>query len=214
MCVALLLLYFRQLNLNTGHYEMWNVGIRYNDLSLANFQYRVEGGQKIGVLSDWDLPVTTDEREKVLERIGTVPYKALDLLKGSRPYRSSSLYRHDLETFAWILVWTVLCHAENKRREIYFDRQTWLSRNDADIYMDKLAFFWSMEYVQPPPSRTQEWTLAQELFWDLMKIRMDMKKGIPEKDTKEVFCHHWEVVEEAELSDSVKDMVLALKPRF
>ena len=65
-----------------------------------------------------------------------------------------------------------------------------------------LAFVWSMEYVRAPPSRMQEWILAQELFWGFMKIRMDMKKGIPEKDTKEVFRHHWEVVEESELSDS------------
>ena len=27
----------------TGHYEMWNAGIRHDDLSLANFRYRVVG---------------------------------------------------------------------------------------------------------------------------------------------------------------------------
>lgn len=69
--------------------------------------FRVKDDQKIGVPNDWDLATTIDAtKHSLLERTGTIPFMALDLL--ASPGISGSIehmYRHDLEAFFWILIW-------------------------------------------------------------------------------------------------------------
>lgn len=63
-------------------------------------------GEKLGVLNDWDLATFADSRHDGLERTGTIPYMAIDLLlPESMAGTVQHLYRHDLEALFWVLVW-------------------------------------------------------------------------------------------------------------
>ncbi|KAF8621877.1 hypothetical protein AX15_007434 [Amanita polypyramis BW_CC] len=84
-------------------------------------------GRALGILNDWDMSshvvrypgvasvvtmVTNDpslaaEAEALTNRTGTVPFMALDLLDEDGP-TPTHLYRHDLESFLWILIWAAV----------------------------------------------------------------------------------------------------------
>ncbi|KAI0027651.1 hypothetical protein K488DRAFT_27037, partial [Vararia minispora EC-137] len=95
------------------HHDTWRLAqILHRDLSLANLMMRRdESGRLIGVLNDWDLAkdghpdmgdrLTTFE----MERTGTVPFMALDLLKRQAGVQVIHVYRHDLEAGIWVLPW-------------------------------------------------------------------------------------------------------------
>ena len=81
----------------------------------------------LGILNDWDMSsrverypgmasvvtmVTSDpsrvaEAEALNNRTGTVPFMALDLLTEDGPV-PKHLYRHDLESFLWVLIWAAV----------------------------------------------------------------------------------------------------------
>ncbi|KAM6496760.1 hypothetical protein JOM56_007233 [Amanita muscaria] len=86
-----------------------------------------------GILNDWDMAthiaqysgvasvvtmVTNDpspEVDALKNRTGTVPFMALDLLTDDGP-TPRHLYRHDLESFLWILIWAAVHYdIPNKR---------------------------------------------------------------------------------------------------
>jgi len=72
--------------------------------------YRTKDGTLMGVLNDYDLSsLSTTTGPQGNERTGTVPFMALDLLtaEGQRG-EIKHLYRHDLESFVWVLVWICL----------------------------------------------------------------------------------------------------------
>lgn len=66
---------------------------------------RTTRGNKLGVLTDWDLATYADRRHNVLERTGTIPFMAIDLLPESVVSAAEHLYRYGLETLFWVLVW-------------------------------------------------------------------------------------------------------------
>ncbi|KAJ8487171.1 hypothetical protein ONZ45_g14434 [Pleurotus djamor] len=99
-----------------------------NDLSTLNFDIKSEldsynavirGDQKeskvkrkgnpIGILGDWDLSAVLENgvvpRSAEKTRVGTQPFMAIDLLAEIPP---PHLYRHDLESFLWILLWAMV----------------------------------------------------------------------------------------------------------
>lgn len=97
----------------SGHFKLWLHGIEHSDISLHNIMYNPDDANK-GVLNDFDLSRTRDKDESVgfatgKERTGTIPFMALDLLTDE--YFSGKLirlYRHDLESFIWVLAYKLL----------------------------------------------------------------------------------------------------------
>ncbi|KAK0199580.1 hypothetical protein DFS33DRAFT_1267374, partial [Desarmillaria ectypa] len=89
------------------HYLLWCIGVAHGDISIDNLMYSIVTGKAI--LNDFDLaalmnPGDVSPQKKGWERTGTKPFMALELLKmadGSVKRR----YRHDLESFAWCLLW-------------------------------------------------------------------------------------------------------------
>ncbi|KAJ7447074.1 hypothetical protein B0H11DRAFT_2290249 [Mycena galericulata] len=77
--------------------------IIHRDISRFNLMYRIHEGKKVGVLNDFDLalfwkdPTLSTSRQ----RTGTKPFMAIDLLVEKPPIH---LYRHDLESFMYVLV--------------------------------------------------------------------------------------------------------------
>lgn len=95
-----------------GHYLLWKIGIAHRDISISNLMCTKRNGTVTGVLNDYDLAIVMDPGSRCpvsdgYERAGTTPFMALDLLD----YREATLtrwYRHDLESFAWCLIWELL----------------------------------------------------------------------------------------------------------
>jgi serine/threonine protein kinase len=91
-----------------GHYALWQAGVLHRDVSPGNLMwYWGEDGTLVGVLNDYDLSsLATVQGPEGNERTGTVPFMAIDLLteQGQRG-EVKHLYRHDLESFMWVLVW-------------------------------------------------------------------------------------------------------------
>jgi hypothetical protein len=93
-----------------GHYALWQAGVYHRDVSPGNMMWYRNGTILMGVLNDYDLSsLATAQGPRGNERTGTIPFMALDLLteEGQRG-EVRHLYRHDLESFVWVLVWVSL----------------------------------------------------------------------------------------------------------
>jgi serine/threonine protein kinase len=88
-----------------GHYQLWLGGIRHKDISASNLMY--DKDTKDGVLIDFDLASMNKTGEPTgMDNTGTMPFMALDLLtKRGMEGQVKRLYRHDSESFAWVLLW-------------------------------------------------------------------------------------------------------------
>jgi Fungal protein kinase len=100
--------------MQSGHRHLWNGGVEHNDISVTNLMYDKQTG--CGVLNDYDLAHLHDSlRPSGLERTGTIPFMAMDLLtQEAWDGKVERLYRHDCESFVWVLVW-ICCRFENGR---------------------------------------------------------------------------------------------------
>ncbi|KIM42714.1 hypothetical protein M413DRAFT_122230 [Hebeloma cylindrosporum] len=104
------------------HALLWRIGIAHGDVSLYNLMSKEDN--KYGVLNDFDLSTIMEPGDQIpnrqgLERTGTLPFMALQLLDdegfdGKVPRR----YRHELESFAWVLVWVSRCVVGGEECEI------------------------------------------------------------------------------------------------
>jgi len=100
-----------------GHYALWQAGVYHRDVSPGNLMwYRTKGNVLMGVLNDYDLSSSADaEGPQGNERTGTIPFMALDLLtEEGQEGKVQHLYRHDLESFMWVLVWVVLRYKDGQ----------------------------------------------------------------------------------------------------
>ena len=102
-------------NASPGHYRLWVKGIRHGDISLHNLMYDVsETGDPVGILNDFDLASWIGYSTTNNDRTGTIPFMAIDLLKGGLEARLPRLYRHDLESFCWVLAYTTVAKIDYK----------------------------------------------------------------------------------------------------
>ncbi|KAK0449030.1 uncharacterized protein EV420DRAFT_1275397, partial [Desarmillaria tabescens] len=117
------------------HYLLWCIGVAHGDISNNNLMYDVVVGK--GILNDFDLaalmnPGDVSPQKKGWEWTGTQPFMALELLKranGSVKRR----YWHDLESFAWCLLWCAT-------NESFANKAIYGSTTDALHYKRGLAF--------------------------------------------------------------------------
>lgn len=116
-----------------AHYVVYTEAhILHRDLSVGNIMFRRENDEVIGVLIDWDLAIPLepyalpDPSSK--HRTGTAAFMALELL-GNEGAPIKHEYRHDLESFGWILIWcTFMLNFEGKVvpfKELYPPIQEW-----------------------------------------------------------------------------------------
>ncbi|KAA1470054.1 hypothetical protein DENSPDRAFT_849298 [Dentipellis sp. KUC8613] len=93
------------LDLVRFHYVAYTkAGILHGDLSFANLMLRRDEAKNVtGVLNDWDMAIRMKSPNRRLPG-GTMPFIAMELLQDCPPPQR---YRHDLESFVWILVWSM-----------------------------------------------------------------------------------------------------------
>ncbi|KAJ7592564.1 hypothetical protein C8J56DRAFT_778892, partial [Mycena floridula] len=89
------------------HFLLWRLGLYHGDISVSNLMYDMS--TKKGILNDWDLSTTADAASPNFvgrDRTASMPFMALDLLS-ERGWKGEikRLYRHDLESFIWVLLW-------------------------------------------------------------------------------------------------------------
>jgi Fungal protein kinase len=109
-----------------------------------------------GILNDFDLAhLRGEQRPSGTERTGTMPFMALDLLtKDAWDGKVKRLYRHDCESFAWVLLW-ICCRYENGKEIHKAPLSEFLTGNFKVCYAMKLAYH-SLEPVA---------TTSYKLYW-------------------------------------------------
>lgn len=81
---------------------------------MTNLMYTVRNGKVIGILNDFDLaaimkPGARFPARSGWQRTGTIAFMAIDLLSHIDG-KLQRWYRHDLESFAWCLLWRMFEH--------------------------------------------------------------------------------------------------------
>jgi len=132
-----------------GHALLWRIGIAHGDVSLSNLMYKEDN--KYGVLNDFDLstimePNARNPDRQGLERTGTLPFMAVELLNekgfnGKIPRR----YDHELESFAWVLVWVSRCVLDGEESEPPPALKEWLANSNRQVYLSKTSFYMDHE---------------------------------------------------------------------
>ncbi|KAG1720569.1 uncharacterized protein EDB91DRAFT_1280577 [Suillus paluster] len=97
------------------HYALWKKGIHHCDVSPSNLMvYKTSDGRYIGVLNNYDLS-SIQGSSQGNEHTGIVPFMSIDLLKpDALKGKVEHLYRHDAESFIWVLVWVCLRYNKGK----------------------------------------------------------------------------------------------------
>ena len=94
-----------------GHYQAYTVGkVLHRDLSENNLMFQRKDGKAKGIVNDWDMASILNDAGEVptsaaKHRTGTIPFMARDLLVENP---SPHLYRHDIESFFFVLVWAAI----------------------------------------------------------------------------------------------------------
>ncbi|KAF6755697.1 hypothetical protein DFP72DRAFT_313340 [Ephemerocybe angulata] len=104
------------------HHASYNAGILHRDLGEDNLMVSfLEDGVPKGLLNDWDMAAIVDapSQEEAYSRhlrTGTHVFVAADLLRATPGPR---YYRHDLESFFYILIWAAVHYdMKNGRRSL------------------------------------------------------------------------------------------------
>jgi hypothetical protein len=148
---------------------------------------------KYGVLNDFDLstimkPGDQNPNRQGLERTGTLPFMALELLEdegfdGKIPRR----YHHELESFAWVLVWVSRCVVGGEECELPRRLNEWLGNDNDEVFKSKSTFMRQQRGIRMTPDYL--W-LESALFrwvksWDYLFQQIQDRSPLPEKTNSE-----------------------------
>jgi hypothetical protein len=125
-----------------AHRLLWVLGIAHSDVSFHNLM--LDGNN--GILNDFDLASImdpgADSPSKIgHRRTGTSMFMPLELLtdpgvKGLVP----RLYRHELESFAWVLLYATLCVVNGEENLDVPPFRDWVRLTSTDLGLRKSAF--------------------------------------------------------------------------
>jgi hypothetical protein len=172
-----------------GHYHLWVGGVQHNDISVENLMY--DKANSHGILNDYDLAhLNGRTRPTGAERTGTMPFMALDLLtEKAWNGHVERLYRHDCESFAWVLFW--ICCRFDDGKEI---NNPPLSAFITDTYKQcrLVKFDVDVKEIEPTPSYISFWEVASELMTDRLRDARPENRdnSKPEKEPLEVFEYY------------------------
>jgi len=147
-----LILFLVSDELNTwylGHYQAYTVGkVLHRDLSENNLMFKRKDGAVKGIVNDWDMASILNDAGEVptsaaKHRTGTIPFMARDLLVSNPP---PHLYRHDLESFFFVLVWAAIHHDLKTKTRLPTVHRLEKWNAELSVALDaKSAFVFSMQ---------------------------------------------------------------------
>lgn len=165
------------------HRTLWKKGVHHRDVSPSNLMGYRFCGRFISVLNDFDLSSikqimsSTKDAPRGLERTGTVPFMALDLLTPEAIAGDvEHVYRHDAESFIWVLTWICLRYEHGKLLGKDRPLDEWLAV-DAVSCADKKTNF----MYQGIRSKQLRTPISHSVSWDVAKKCLEMvyKHGGP-----------------------------------
>jgi hypothetical protein len=125
-----------------AHRLLWELGIAHGDISFHNLMFEND----TGILNDFDLasimkPGDASPSKTGHRRTGTAMFMSLDLLtadgvKGLVP----RTYRHELESFAWVLLYAALCVTNGEENLNVLPFRDWVALTSIDLGLQKTAF--------------------------------------------------------------------------
>jgi hypothetical protein len=123
-----------------------------------------KNGTLIGVLNDYDLSsLATGQGPLGNERTGTVPFMALDLLtKRGQRGEVEHLYRHDLESFIWVLPWVFLRYKDGELLTSGRPFDEWATKDAETVFEKKTVFLQNFLDFQPPGIDLSMWSLVAD----------------------------------------------------
>ena len=77
-----------------------------------------KANEPVGVVNDFDLATWVEHQTTNNDRTGTIPFMAIDLLDGGLDERIPRLYRHDMESFVWVLTYITVANIQYEDRAI------------------------------------------------------------------------------------------------
>ena len=134
-------------------------GIQHGDISYNNLMYDLSAktDEPVGIVNDFDLATWVNRSTTNNDRTGTIPFMALDLLNGGLDHRTPRLYRHDMESFAWVLAYITVANIEYEDGTIKISPlpkvDTWFKDNDQS---DRDAHILSKQYLYSEYGHSQE----------------------------------------------------------
>ncbi len=124
-----------------AHHELYEkAGILHRDISINNLMVHPEEPRK-GILIDFDMAVLDkDPKTGIFLEVepysgGTLPFRAAELCQEQPLPRS--LYRHDLESFFFVLIW-IMFHRSKISPDLCFG--SWCTGDWVDIHGSKQGF--------------------------------------------------------------------------
>jgi len=101
-------------------------------------------GKPEGVLNDYDLALWKDHPTANSDRTGTIPFMSLPMLISGLEDRIPRLYRHDAESFIWVLAYITVVNVEYKNRTVKISRpqmvEPWFTGDSQGHIATKFAF--------------------------------------------------------------------------
>lgn len=155
-----------------GHHWLYNSAKMFHrDISPRNMmlRQRSDGLGYYGVLNDFDFAVDLETYGAVplpRSHAGTLPFMAVDLLNEEK---TKQLYRHDLESFFWCLLWISCRRGTGIRDPKPFD--TWSTLDRVSLGDAKALFL--LKVSNPIPTSSTYAALARPLG----KLRKALRRG-------------------------------------
>ena len=115
-------------HLPLAHHELYEkAGILHRDISLDNLMVDAND-HKRGVLIDLDIAAHVRDEDTILTPnltyAGTLSFRSIDLLKTNTHFPARTVYRDDLESFLYVLVYILTFYEMGVRRPLH-DELRW-----------------------------------------------------------------------------------------
>ena len=125
--------------------------------------YRTVNGKIVGMLNDFDL-ASTEKTATGTECTGTIPFMALDLLEDNAlEGHINHAYKHDAESFIWVMIWISLQYDDGKPRKHGRPLDTWLKVDAVGCRKEKRDFLFGgkgRRTLEAGKGHEENWKLA------------------------------------------------------